>query len=570
MSDSEPSKPLKRKACPSCGVKLTGFEKQVSGPELSSIPEIQILLISNAEPVPKVRDELLSRQSGTKSRLAEITRSLKALESAIVRLKTERKVLELDLKSYKVILHPVRSVPADVWLYIFEMATISHFDPSAGVSLRVSKWHAERTLAPWSISQVCSSWRAVASLSGLWSYVALDLGTNLGTKQRRKKTKSALESSLFFLNRQLQKSGTRPLTLALTMPTNSQQSPFSRALLLSVTAHSERWRDVFITYNADDIGDDSDVLSSIRGALSSLCTLHFSSLESGGIISAFEFAPKLKELSLACDPSSLDDICLPWTQILDFHYRAYHNSQTSLELLNKMPNLVSCTFDPISPTDDLLFHGTHLQLVSLTSFTCCNNHGVHQVLENIFAPSLKNFELKDNRQKLTGYLDALQGFFQRSHCALGSFTFSATKSKSVDIISLLRILPTSLTKLSLQLSPYASSAYSGDVILKALHCHPTHPTGTSISTILPLLQDLDICSSQITLNVLDTFGSRQSAADPDVLPLKSVTLSGCSEVKGHELISDPRAIALQASGLHLQVSFLEPRPPTNSSDCEWL
>ncbi|KAE9397662.1 hypothetical protein BT96DRAFT_66839 [Gymnopus androsaceus JB14] len=205
--------------------------------------------------------------------------------------------------------------------------------------------------------------------------------------------------------------------------------------------------------------DDCDVLSPIRGALSSLRTFHFvldSTLESCATIDAFEYAPQLEELFLTCRPNLVKCILLPWTQIHRFRYGMEHSSQISLALLTEMPNLVSCVLGDISFTSGLHLQDCSLRVASLMSLTLnlpkTNIYGIRQVLDNISAPSLESLELLGvgNSSKINRDLvDALSNFFQRSCCNLRSLALSSPSSISADIISLIRIIPSSLTKLSI-------------------------------------------------------------------------------------------------------------------------
>ncbi|KAE9391403.1 hypothetical protein BT96DRAFT_1024082 [Gymnopus androsaceus JB14] len=559
MPDSNASKA--EAACPSCGIDLAISRKQHSGLELGTIPDIQKLLNSNDEPPPSVQDELLSRRTKRELRIAEITSIVGTLESTPAELKEEQRALEQEQEISKVILHPIRRVPSDVWLYIFDMNT------------RLDLWRVDRSsnvcFESWTLSHVCSQWRqAVLSSSRLWAPVQLSLDYGIAflsiigppgsrSLHKGKDGNRALESSIFFLNQQLQRSRDYPLTLSLRIPSNFHFRDLSRALLLNITAHSQRWREVSITHTVKN-ARDFDALSQIRGALSSLRTLHLhydSYLESGRTIDTFQYAPQLQELRLRCRTSFVDDFLFPWSQILHLHY-TMHDCQMALALLAKMPNLVSCKLSILSFIAELHLQNGLLPLGSLTTLILDNWNstckGLHQLLEHISAPFLDNLHIRSRRTDLSDVnevlVDPLSHFFQRSNCTLRSCSL-ILNWKSVLVVSILRILPSSLTKLRLYLSSPQTkthSDYSGTIVLEALHHYPVDSPA-----ILPLLQDLDIHSSQITSDVLDVIESRQQQSPSSgIAPLKRVILVGCSDATS--LSADPRSIALQENGIDLR------------------
>ncbi|KAE9397661.1 hypothetical protein BT96DRAFT_66838 [Gymnopus androsaceus JB14] len=135
-----------RGSCPSCGMDLADPD-----PELSSISEIKNLLQSNDEPLPTIKADLLSRQSVVESSLADIVERVKGLKSAIERLKKHQKALQSDSESCKIILHVARKVPDDVWVIIFEMATITQCG-SSSQPLPAPVANSRITQALWNLS----------------------------------------------------------------------------------------------------------------------------------------------------------------------------------------------------------------------------------------------------------------------------------------------------------------------------------------------------------------------------------------------------------------------------------
>ncbi|KAE9407474.1 hypothetical protein BT96DRAFT_103297 [Gymnopus androsaceus JB14] len=461
---------------------------------------------------------------------------------------------------YKFVLQPLRRFSAEVLGSIFEMA--SNLEPNFNSSPTETYLPGSptSTVPPWSLSHVCSRWREVAiSYPQLWSSISMALGTSV---RGWRNVDRGLESAMFFISRQLKRSRDCPLTLALDISHTLQYGSLSRALLLSLTAHSNQWRDVLIKHTVLN-EKDLVLFESIGGALSSLRTLRIFYQTQASLpeqrIHAFEYAPKLTELWLTCPSSMVKNLYFPWSQIT--HLCLSTDAQQSLILLSKMPNLISCVLEVSSVSAGLLPQDVPLQLASLKLLTFNFQKYLpnpQQILDRISVPALESLEFMGSCMDVDqGLADALSHFIQRSQNALKNFKLWTRKSQSVDVVSILRVLPASVTSLSLQVNPTSYGVqFGGDIVIQAFRRSPEG------YLCLPFLQTLHLHSTGITTDILDVLESRRElmdGANRAIQSLKYLSLSGYGVPNNH-FLSDHRAITLQNDGLVLRVS-LEIQPP---------
>ncbi|KAJ7625640.1 hypothetical protein FB45DRAFT_750624, partial [Roridomyces roridus] len=118
------------------------------------------ILDTNASPdethIPALRD-FVSRGKARRTRLNE---QLAYLQSLMNRLLDQRDPLDVEIRKHEGALSPLRRMPPELLLLIFEYAMYPYF-PSAET--------------PWTVAVVCRHWRKIAlSQPSLWSTVVLD------------------------------------------------------------------------------------------------------------------------------------------------------------------------------------------------------------------------------------------------------------------------------------------------------------------------------------------------------------------------------------------------------------
>lgn len=104
---------------------------------------------------------------GVKELLSAPFIQLETINAEIKRLETKRANIEKNMKPYSYILAPIRRVPSDVLLTIFEHCLPTHRNPTMAA-----------TEAPMLLTRVCSSWRSIAMASPcLWAQIHIPYRT---------------------------------------------------------------------------------------------------------------------------------------------------------------------------------------------------------------------------------------------------------------------------------------------------------------------------------------------------------------------------------------------------------
>ncbi|KAJ4484974.1 hypothetical protein C8J55DRAFT_33399 [Lentinula edodes] len=523
-------------------------------------PDIQELIRSNEEPLPSVLDEISSR--------LQVIHRGELLEE-----------LEQEAHAYESILHPIRKVPTEVLFNILGMVAM----PQLGKSLpetylpraMINTLEPMRTLL--AITQVCSRWREIMlSSPQFWSYISLISINTIDWED--------LEPAMYgLLDQQLQRSQNHPLTVAIEFRKSEGfldphiATPMSP--LDNLMRHSERWERLFVKNTR------LFEFIPIKSTLSSLRVLHISILSDQSTslfppssprwqkcVDVFKVAPVLEEIWLKCPPNLVLD--LPWNQVLRFRLKPTHNSGNTLSFLNKMPNLTSCILDDTAPhamETSLQFappsYRVKLHSLQSLTFNIFNNlepdmqRGIYQVLGWISAPALESLDFSGVELD-QDFLDAFAWSMQNSCSSsrLKKFRLAARRSSPALLVNFLQILPPTVTHLSLKFNTkYYDAGHSGNVMFQALRIRSTR---SSSYVLLPHLETLYVHTNGYTADLLDMLESRlqsnlnstvaDPASDTNVLPLKHCAIKG-RDVVGGNLISETRANAFRAGGLHLKI-----------------
>lgn len=166
--------------------------------------------------------------------------------------------------------------------------------------------HRVVVLSPWSLAQICSSWRSVVlSSPSIWRYVSVDLAL-----QRR---------NIFLLAKELKFAGNCLLSLRLS---SFEDNVDARRSIDLIAAHSDRWEEVELCVPASLLQyvkevTDTPFLGCLKRLTIAICQPSLPVPE----IDAFANAPHLKMFSslirrphgLASLP--LERLTLPWPQL---------------------------------------------------------------------------------------------------------------------------------------------------------------------------------------------------------------------------------------------------------------
>lgn len=150
---------------------FASFLPQYRHPPRSS--RVSELLHTNKPPPAFEHDRITALIGSAEGRLADIDEKIAAARHLLHFLSTERDQIASNLSDAKTLAHPVRRLPDDILSEIF-----SHCVP--GLDAKMTSSSLDPRQAPWTLSQICTSWRRVAVRTGrLWSTVAVNMQEDL-------------------------------------------------------------------------------------------------------------------------------------------------------------------------------------------------------------------------------------------------------------------------------------------------------------------------------------------------------------------------------------------------------
>ncbi|KAF7365084.1 F-box domain-containing protein [Mycena venus] len=319
-SGGPPSTPLSVTAmaesshtCPNC---RTAFD--------ASMPPLQPTLVSNdiletnnpplESQIPFLRDFI----SSGRARMAILNAKTAFLQSELDKLRLESDALDVEICKHQGGLSPLRRMPTEILSLIFTFTLPPH--PRA-------------ESAPWTISAVCSRWRAIViSQPCFWSFIQLDYHSEF----------SPITS--FRLETQLRRSGELPLKIEILMdniPFRSWES-FKLRILCE---HAERWEKISIEGSAE-LCEHLGYYIPDRLPLLRELTIELEFDDDGPDVSLdmFSDAPQLQQV-VANKKNWFYPIAmvLPWSQML--RYGGSNTWDGHLHSLHNATNLVDCSLE---------------------------------------------------------------------------------------------------------------------------------------------------------------------------------------------------------------------------------
>ncbi|KAK1225830.1 hypothetical protein PQX77_011241 [Marasmius sp. AFHP31] len=281
------------------------------------------------------------------SRIRELSASLQSFVETRERIAEKKRI-------YHSILHPIRRLPPEILAEIFRICTFGNMD----LEYTDFPGSLDTRKAPWTLSQVCQTWRSVAtSTSSLWTRV--DVMSD--TISRSWESRVMLEA---LLSIQLERSRGHNIELSYTNWSGANDCP----LLSSCCSQASRWGTVQLESDAGGL----DRLRYLRGAFRSLKRLEicFGRRWTADLISpfcAFEDCPSLTELSLRGGAQVLlpDEVQFPWGQIIRYEARlddiGAPRRESYSRTLQKLERVEVCILDSVTCVND---HDTLLSLLS--------------------------------------------------------------------------------------------------------------------------------------------------------------------------------------------------------------
>ncbi|KAL0062645.1 hypothetical protein AAF712_010482 [Marasmius tenuissimus] len=423
-----------------------------------------------------------------------LTKKIDRLEEGIRRLNEERKRLESFARTYKTVLNPVRCLPEVVLREIF-LACISDLSGFMGIY-----WHSANKQSrvrnslnpakpPWTLGQVCSSWRTVAlSHSLIWSFMSISF-------PRAESPQSVWNCRLSQLMLQIYRSSSQPLTVALQ--SHVSIDPYN-PLLVSICSHAARWVNLRLRFDDTTFRDLQELISPIlKGRIPNLRGLqwivHKSDSSTRGrestLLDAFEHAPSLVDLAIHPQHYKIYNLVrLPWSQMTSYSGIRLRLS-TNYPYLLEMKNLRSLYLIDVNHLDGV----PPITLPSLTTLSLASRPGsttenVGPLLELLTLP-----DLQELRISVDHVIASLPDFVTRSAPTLRSFWFKLSAISDDAFIEMLEIIPV-LTSLSIQ--------HPTNILIRALA--RTSSKGTP--RLLPQLCELRLFSGE-AIDDMESFAS---------------------------------------------------------------
>ncbi|KIK56893.1 hypothetical protein GYMLUDRAFT_46783 [Collybiopsis luxurians FD-317 M1] len=458
-------------ACPQCGFLGTRKLLNTSHERLPSAIEA---LLQNNESPPDAESSLgiqnLLQEAEHAS--ADLESQIQLMQASITRLSTQRELIMTNIQAYRTVLHPIRRLPREVILEIFEWCVgVNSIEPDSVVTddpdLKLPGLRVVSSLssgkAPWVLGQISRSWRAIAlSSPKLWSSVSIFLRTHHQTAALQRRVELAQVSLLALY---LTRSQDYPLSLYV----NSLHA--SHPLLSMLYAQSHRWRNAVLYLPIEALRDLS---FSVKGALPLLRNLLFSItrdpaaassaqhnwetvMTPGVVIDAFRFAPALKCLATSQIPSFPTTFSIPWDQLIRFECNlkseAHQQSENSMniDIMRRASNIRMAMFRCChSPSLRFLSNQQplrHLHLHTLNLFSVLDSNPsvphVAQFLDYITLPALRQLSIRTQRRETDTSEDVILRFIERSDSKFLRVVSLNDMPMSVEATQrLLRIIPT--------------------------------------------------------------------------------------------------------------------------------
>ncbi|KAJ6447476.1 hypothetical protein C8R47DRAFT_1231414 [Mycena vitilis] len=371
--------------CALCGDGFTPF----LAPNSTQTLELTNILRSNAEPpdVGWLRGTVLEAPT----ELARYDAEIERIQNVLADLVSKRNALATYAEGCRSALPPIRRVPTELWVRIFELcsprslAFEEGYNPSFNTTPaeevdRVSNWHLLQ------LSQVSSLWHRIAmDTPKLWSTIALD--TSLWDD-------AAISHAdlLSLLDLSLKRGGNHPLIMDVSV---LEDDPQPHAVMILVSQHAARWKDV---YFFSDLGS-AQLLNRAKGNLGQLERLDVNADWTG--VDVFQVAPRLTSVTYRGRVDNVPD--MPWGQLRSFTYLSDSDEDATyfLSLLSRCPNVVTflsrVALSQLPDDTPLTSHVEFLTLaIDLANIPDDASH-IGRIFETLTLPSLKSLVVRPRK-----------------------------------------------------------------------------------------------------------------------------------------------------------------------------
>ncbi|KAK0188594.1 hypothetical protein F5146DRAFT_1055901 [Armillaria mellea] len=253
-------------------------------------------------------------QASIRDDISNLEQELHEIESLFIRIRDRRDKLLKDLGGCKALLAPIRRLPRETLLEIFSLASSDIPDPLD---------------APWSLGQVCSTWRSISrSCPSLWTGIHISESNSDCTT---------------FLRKYISLS--RDLPIHVSMTTIDQDEETISDVVTDLVLQAERWASLDLNMTGDELSGLLALTSSPAIKLTTL-RIHLSGV----------FQPDINHVRFNTLFSS--------SPIKEAHFQRILYSSMPINMSEMLKFHVS--YDP-AELHSMLHRGQHLTELALTS-----------------------------------------------------------------------------------------------------------------------------------------------------------------------------------------------------------
>ncbi|TFK34845.1 hypothetical protein BDQ12DRAFT_688941 [Crucibulum laeve] len=341
------------------------------------------ILRSGVPPPEEEKPAIQERLKETELKLSTLDDEIARAKAVLYRLVVQKNNLEFYLKEQKSLLAPVRNLPDDVLEEIFILCS-----SGTGVDLL-----PQETDYPWSLSQVCHRWRAVAlHLSQLWQKLVFDEQQFTNSGKRRIRFLSAALTRV-----DLCADRSRHQLLSVKIFESTMNKNASKNILVSLFGLSLRWERAVIGLTSTKSWDNNT--SILRDCVGNLRYLTLDNFATAALsYDVFSNAPNLTHLGLIGDCKSFDRLKMPWSQLTHLVILMDVEAVAFLHFLRLMVNLEELSISSILEKGNQTPYPSLFRLPSLKLFSFSyTDYTAQYLLPFLQAPNLRelSLDLKD-------------------------------------------------------------------------------------------------------------------------------------------------------------------------------
>lgn len=474
-------------------------------------PDVASLLRTNEAPSPSQSSRLKASLADLMTPLTELQSSLNLLRSAVVSLETQMSHLQSLKHDYETALSPIRHLPMEVLAEILRRSWKSRsiLSPYKFDVFTIRD-------GPWSLGQVCSSWRNVIESFCPELWATLTMGSNVYDEAKMPMKADPVE----ILRVVLERSRSHPLDLYLYYWFPGVKGKAMERCFDLLLAHSERWRDITLTIPCSFLPR----LSTIRGKVDLLRNMYLiffpesNPQSEDSDVRAFEIAPKLEKLHMYGTPPEAD-VFFPVTNLISFadarQFAGDRLTPKYLDVVKAAPRLQSFSYsdygvDPTS-TSPLLPCVTSLSVeeLSVSSPSCMRSMKLPS-LKEVTLTTMYDLDSQHPGDELikcpVDALSALHQMLLQSQCSLFRLHLIDAVLDN-NLANIIRLTP-NLRQFVIDLNEWVEDY---DLILHSLVAQMSEVClvdGSLQHCVVPSLQELSVCVDDVDENFVSIINSR--------------------------------------------------------------